>query len=67
MSRVSAAGARTGRALSDLDRYAADQTNSNALSEADSARLRDAVSRVQALADAQAAEIARMEASLRRR
>src|SRR4051812_21531900 len=66
VSRVSAAGARTGSALADLDRYAADETNSNALSEADAARLRDAVSRVQALADAQAAEIARLEASLRR-
>ncbi|MEA3063443.1 MAG: hypothetical protein QOJ94_3224 [Sphingomonadales bacterium] len=66
VSRVSAAGARTGRALADLDRYAADETNSSALSEADAARLREAVARVQALADAQAAEIARLEASLRR-
>ncbi|MEA3038356.1 MAG: hypothetical protein QOE79_869 [Sphingomonadales bacterium] len=66
VSRASAAGARTGRALADLDRYAADQTNSTTVSEADSARLRDSVARVQALADAQAAEIARLEASLRR-
>src|SRR3954471_2858904 len=67
VSRVSAAGARTGGALADLDRYAADRTNSTTVSEADAARLRDAVARVQALADAQAAEVARLEASLRRR
>jgi hypothetical protein len=66
VSRASAAGARIGRALADLDRFAADKTNSTAVSEADAARLRDAVARVQALADAQAAEIARLEASLRR-
>ncbi|MEA3033910.1 MAG: hypothetical protein QOH86_1926 [Sphingomonadales bacterium] len=66
VSRASAAGARTGRALADLDRYAADETNSTALSEADAARLRDAVARVQGLADAQAGEVARLEASLRR-
>jgi Meckel syndrome type 1 protein len=67
VSRAASAQARTGRALADLDRYAADRTNSTTLSEADAARLRDAVARVQALADAQAAEVARLEASLRRR
>jgi Meckel syndrome type 1 protein len=66
VSRASAAGARTDRALADLDRYAADETNSTALSEGDAARLREAVARVQGLADAQAAEVARLEASLRR-
>jgi hypothetical protein len=66
VSRAAAGGARTGRALADLDRYAADRTNSTTVSEADAARLRDAVAKVQALADAQAAEIARLEASLRR-
>ncbi|MEA2999607.1 MAG: hypothetical protein QOK17_1440 [Sphingomonadales bacterium] len=66
VSRAGAAGARTGRALADLDRYAADRTNSTTVSEADAARLRDAVARVQGLANAQAAEVARLEASLRR-
>jgi hypothetical protein len=67
VSRVTAAQAQTTRALADLDQLAVAQAAAGPLSETDAERLRQATSRLQGLADAQAERLAGLEASLRRR
>jgi len=65
VSRAEAAEAQTARALADLDQYGAERANAKALSAADLARLQAATAEVQRLANAQHAEIVRLEAALR--
>jgi len=66
LSRAEAARETTLRALADLDALAPAQANARPLSAADLARLEAAVAEVQALADRQRDQLARLEASLGR-
>ncbi|HEY1605478.1 MAG TPA: hypothetical protein VGF77_07745 [Allosphingosinicella sp.] len=64
LSRAEAGEAQTARALAELNRYATDRANAKALSDADLARLQEATSEVQRLADAEHGEIARLQGAL---
>ncbi len=65
VSRAETAEMQTTRALADLDRYSVDQANAKALSAGDLARLQAATAEVQRLAEAQHAEIVRLQAALK--
>ena len=64
VSRVIAAETQTTRALADLDHYAVDRANAKPLSGGDLARLQAATAEVQRLADAEHAEVKRLQAAL---
>ncbi|HEX5183538.1 MAG TPA: hypothetical protein VFW19_10345 [Allosphingosinicella sp.] len=64
LSRAEAGEAQTARALAELNRYATDRANAGALSDADLARLQAATAEVQHLADAEHAQIARLQGAL---
>ncbi|MFL6844239.1 MAG: hypothetical protein ACJ8ER_05090 [Allosphingosinicella sp.] len=66
ISRVEAARARTTAALADLDAFAVERAKAGTLSPGDDARLHSALAEIQALADAQAAHLRRLEESLTR-
>jgi hypothetical protein len=65
LSRAEAAETQTTRALADLDRFGSDRADAKAISPADLARLQAATAEIQRLADAQHAEIHRLQAALR--
>ncbi|MDB5691231.1 MAG: hypothetical protein JWO81_294 [Alphaproteobacteria bacterium] len=65
VSRAQTAQAQTIRVLAELDRYAVDQANAKALSASDLQRLQAATAGVQRLADAEHAEIVRLQTALR--
>jgi hypothetical protein len=65
LSRAEAAEMPTTRALAELDRYATDRANARPLSGGDLARLQAATAEVQRLADAEHAEVARLQGTLR--
>ena len=64
VSRAEAGEAQISRALAELNRYATDRANAKALSDADLARLQDATTQVQRLADAEHEKIARLQGTL---
>ena len=66
LSRVTAAQARTTRALADLDGFALSRAGEGPLSPADEERLRAGVEAAQAIANRQAERLARLEQSLSR-
>jgi hypothetical protein len=67
VSRAVAAQAQTTKALADLDQLTASRASGAPISDADAARLREAAARAQAIADAQADRLHRLEAALSRR
>lgn len=66
LSRLEAARARTTAALADLDALAVERSASGTLGPGDGERLRSASAGIQALADAQAERIKRLEERLSR-
>ena len=65
LSRAETAEAETTRVLAEIDRFSVDEANAKALSAADLARLQAATAEVQRIADAQQADIRRLQAALR--
>jgi hypothetical protein len=66
ISRLEAARARTTAALADLDKLAVERNSAGTLGPGDRERLRSALAEIQALADAQAERLARLEGRLSR-
>jgi hypothetical protein len=66
VSRLEAARAQTTAALADLDALAVERAKAGTLGPGDGERLRSAIAESQALADAQADRVARLEARLSR-
>jgi hypothetical protein len=66
ISRAEAARSATAKAISDLDALAVEQSRTRPLSPGDLDRIREAVAQLQAVADAQGQELARLVAGLRK-
>jgi hypothetical protein len=66
ISRVEAARSATAKAIADLDAYSVEQAKAHPLSPADLDRIREAVTQLQALSDAQGQEIAALQGRLRK-